>query len=60
MSKRSFEKLVHILRLYLEKQVTRMRKTSVKLLLSCITSVTKPAIVRKQMLLVYHVVRCHL
>ena len=41
MSKRSFEKLVHILRLYLEK-------------------VTKPAIVRKQMLLVYHVVQCPL
>ena len=60
MPKTSFEKLVHILRLYLEKQVTRMKKASVKLLLFRITSVTKPAIIRKQILLVYHVDRCHL
>ena len=62
--KTSFEELVNILRPYLQKQVTQMRKPiyqqSIKLLLSCITSVTKSAIVRQQMLLVCHVVRCHL
>ena len=62
--KTSFEELVNILRPYLQKQVTQMRKPiyqqSIKLLLSCITSVTKSAIVRQQMLLLYHVVRCHL
>ena len=64
ISKTSFEELVNILRPYLEKQVTQMRKPiyqqCIKLRLSCITSVTKSAIVRQQMLLVYHVVRCHL
>ena len=44
MSKTSFKELANILRPYLEKQVTRINIA--KLLLSCIKSVTKPAILR--------------
>ena len=51
MFKTSFEELVNTLRPYLNQY-----QKSVKLLLSCITSVMKPPLVRQQMPLLYHVI----
>ena len=63
MFKTSFGELVNILRLYLEKQVTRMRKplsTERQIASFLYYVVMKPATVKQQMPMVYHMDRCHL
>ena len=56
MSKTSFEELVNILKPYLDKQVTRMRKP-ISTVSDCFFLST---IVTQQIPLEYHVVLCHL
>ena len=56
MSKTSFEELVNILKPYLDKQVTRMRKP-ISTVSGCFFL---SIIVTQQMPLEYHVVWCHL
>ena len=56
MSKTSFEELVNILKPYLDKQVTRMRKPTSTVSGCFFLSI----IVTQQMPLEYHVVWCHL